>query len=265
MSARLHIKTMYRISMHLAKDGISWLRFYLGKFLSKIASKSKFTKLSFALVKKYFQTVKNLSAKKPFFTFAIIAIILHIIAIVFYISFYKLRNQHYKFGSFAIISTSGSGFNLVTKNKINKQNNHENQNIKKEQKNQETEPQNNQNINSGNVAPNSSASTDSSILTDDAFVSYSIGSSKNPAPHYPKTARERGLYGKVEIITYINPISGKVLKASVLKSSGHKSLDGSALSAISKWTFDIDQALNSSTLKQKNELVIVVPVSFTLI
>ncbi len=261
MSAKLHFKIAYHILMRLLQDCLHRLRLYL----IKIASKSSFVKANFNRCKKYFKKLHRLGSKKPLFTFAVFAVILHIFAIIFYISFYKLRNQHYKFGSLAIISTERSGFNLVGHSPVKK---NQNSNNDKNNKNQKPQKQSNQSTaNNNNATANNTQTTDStsSTIPDDAFVSYSIGSSNNPAPHYPKTARERGLYGKVEIITYINPANGKVFKAEVLKSSGHRSLDGSALSAISKWTFDINHGINPSALKQKNELVIVVPVNFTLI
>ncbi|MEC4747196.1 energy transducer TonB [Methylomicrobium sp. Wu6] len=58
----------------------------------------------------------------------------------------------------------------------------------------------------------------------------------NPAPRYPRDARERGERGKVLVRALINT-DGTVAELSMRKSSGYASLDESALEAVKKWRF----------------------------
>ena len=60
---------------------------------------------------------------------------------------------------------------------------------------------------------------------------------KNPPPIYPRTARRRGLQGKVvlEVFVYKN---GTVRDLRVLTSSGYKILDKAAVKAVKNWLFE---------------------------
>lgn len=58
----------------------------------------------------------------------------------------------------------------------------------------------------------------------------------NPYPEYPEIAINRGWEGKVVLNIHVGA-DGKPITANVLKSSGHKELDDSALKIIKIWTF----------------------------
>lgn len=55
-------------------------------------------------------------------------------------------------------------------------------------------------------------------------------------PGYPAVARQRGLEGTVTLRLKITP-EGEAIEPQIIKSSGHESLDQSALAAAIKWRF----------------------------
>lgn len=55
-------------------------------------------------------------------------------------------------------------------------------------------------------------------------------------PVYPKLARMRGLTGQVRIKSLVSE-SGELISTTIVKSSGHESLDLAALDAANKWKF----------------------------
>lgn len=58
----------------------------------------------------------------------------------------------------------------------------------------------------------------------------------NPPPHYPMTARRRGVEGTVLVRAEV-AASGECLRAELKKSSGAEVLDHAALEAVKKWRF----------------------------
>ncbi len=58
----------------------------------------------------------------------------------------------------------------------------------------------------------------------------------NPFPAYPRFARQRGWQGRVQLNLLISRV-GKVSKIKLLKSSGYKVLDNSAMKTIQQWRF----------------------------
>jgi TonB family protein len=59
----------------------------------------------------------------------------------------------------------------------------------------------------------------------------------SPKPEYPAAARAAGHEGRVVLKVKVSAI-GRVTRASVHRSSGHRSLDESALRTVMKWRFD---------------------------
>ena len=59
---------------------------------------------------------------------------------------------------------------------------------------------------------------------------------RSPAPKYPRSARRRGLEGRVVLLVEINQ-RGEPTRVTVSKSSGHAALDGAAVEALWKWRF----------------------------
>ncbi|MBW1776987.1 MAG: energy transducer TonB [Deltaproteobacteria bacterium] len=60
---------------------------------------------------------------------------------------------------------------------------------------------------------------------------------KNPPPSYPRSARRRGMEGKVLLEVFVSA-QGKPEKIKLLESSGHGVLDRAALSAVRSWIFE---------------------------
>jgi len=58
----------------------------------------------------------------------------------------------------------------------------------------------------------------------------------NPAPLYPKTARDRGIEGKV-LLEVVVKDDGSALNVKLLSSSGSSLLDESAIEAVKNWQF----------------------------
>src|SRR5690606_29952095 len=54
---------------------------------------------------------------------------------------------------------------------------------------------------------------------------------KRPTPQYPRASQRRGEQGRVVVRVLISP-EGRVLEASVQRSSGHERLDNAALKAV---------------------------------
>jgi len=59
-----------------------------------------------------------------------------------------------------------------------------------------------------------------------------------PKPEYRPEWAKQGLTGKGVVLVTIDKQTGKVTGAQMLKSTGSKQLDGSALEAYSRWRFD---------------------------
>ncbi|MBI1991622.1 MAG: energy transducer TonB [Candidatus Omnitrophica bacterium] len=59
---------------------------------------------------------------------------------------------------------------------------------------------------------------------------------QNPAPVYPRLARERGYQGAVVLSVEVLP-SGRCGQLRILESSGHAMLDSAAASAVQRWQF----------------------------
>src|SRR5258708_6107076 len=58
-----------------------------------------------------------------------------------------------------------------------------------------------------------------------------------PQPAYPSEARDRGITGNGVVIEKIDPRTGVVTSASILKSTGQEILDNAALRAFWHWRF----------------------------
>jgi len=81
---------------------------------------------------------------------------------------------------------------------------------------------------------------------------------RNPAPPYPKKAKRRRLEGVVELIVSVST-KGRVLSLKVLKSSGHKSLDKSAVQTVRTWRF-LPAKKNGKVVESD----VIVPIRFRL-
>ena len=73
---------------------------------------------------------------------------------------------------------------------------------------------------------------------DTAMVEYNIGSTQNPAPHYPSIAKRNGWQGTSLICASVDK-TGIVKSAFTCGSSGYAALDSSALETIKTWKFSI--------------------------
>jgi len=71
-------------------------------------------------------------------------------------------------------------------------------------------------------------------------------------PEYPREARDRGLTGRGVVIVKIDPRTGYVTSASMLKSTGQEILDNAALRAFGQWRF-----------KPRTVTTLEIPVQFT--
>jgi len=60
---------------------------------------------------------------------------------------------------------------------------------------------------------------------------------KAPAPVYPIECRAHRITGSGIVLATVNKTKGKVIGARMLKSTGNRVLDGSALEALSQWRF----------------------------
>jgi len=84
------------------------------------------------------------------------------------------------------------------------------------------------------------------------------GAMLNPAPLYPRVARQQGWEGNVVIRALVSP-SGAIASARVASSSGHTSLDGAALSAVEQWRFRPARRKGQAVASQ-----VEVPITFKL-
>ena len=71
-------------------------------------------------------------------------------------------------------------------------------------------------------------------------------------PAYPREARDNGLTGKGVAVVKVDPATGHVTAASMVKSTGHEILDKAALSAFRQWHF-----------RPRNITTFEIPVQFT--
>jgi protein TonB len=76
---------------------------------------------------------------------------------------------------------------------------------------------------------------------------------KAPAPVYPVECRARRITGSGIVLATVNTTTGRVIGARMLKSTGNRLLDGSALEALSQWRF------KPGTVSQ-----VEIPITFTL-
>jgi TonB family protein len=60
---------------------------------------------------------------------------------------------------------------------------------------------------------------------------------KAPAPVYPIECRAHRITGSGIVLATVNTTTGTVIGARMLKSTGNRLLDGSALEALSQWRF----------------------------
>jgi TonB family protein len=74
------------------------------------------------------------------------------------------------------------------------------------------------------------------------------------APHYPRLALRRGITGKVRLTLWVKG-NGKLDKVLIAQSSGHQSLDQSALDAAKRWTFK-DLSKEENQLFKLSKLVV---------
>jgi len=81
----------------------------------------------------------------------------------------------------------------------------------------------------------------------------------NPAPEYPRLARERGLEGIVRLEVQVEQ-DGHPGEVRIEESSGHALLDDSALKAVSHWRFS---PARSGLLRFSSKII--VPIQFTLL
>jgi TonB family protein len=82
---------------------------------------------------------------------------------------------------------------------------------------------------------------------------------KNPAPVYPRMAREQGWEGLVILNVWVG-IDGKTSKISIKQSSGYKILDEAALKTVKKWIF---QPAGIGKLSFRSQVK--VPIRFVLV
>jgi TonB family protein len=74
-----------------------------------------------------------------------------------------------------------------------------------------------------------------------------------PAPIYPLECRARGITGSGIVLATVDKKTGTVIGARMLKSTGNKLLDGSALESLSRWRF------KAGTVSQ-----VQIPINFTM-
>lgn len=81
----------------------------------------------------------------------------------------------------------------------------------------------------------------------------------NPAPYYPKSAKRRGIQGKV-LLSVLVKKDGTAGEVQVSKSSGSGDLDEAALDAVKQWKFI--PAKNKGSIVEAS---VIVPIEFKLI
>ena len=82
--------------------------------------------------------------------------------------------------------------------------------------------------------------------------------SYNPSPRYPRSARQRGWQGVVELLVMVDK-HGRVVTVDIHKSSGFKLLDRSAVKTVKNWRFSPAKSGNKPVDSE-----VVVPVKFNL-
>jgi len=91
-----------------------------------------------------------------------------------------------------------------------------------------------------------------------ALVSASPAYFRNPAPNYPREARERRIEGVVRLQVKVSN-AGEPLSVQVKQTSGSESLDSAALAAVKKWRFRPARLLG-----QEVESEVEIPIRFKL-
>ena len=81
----------------------------------------------------------------------------------------------------------------------------------------------------------------------------------NPAPLYPKTARDRGIEGKI-LLEVVVKEDGSALNVKLLSSSGSSLLDESALEAVKNWQF-----IPAKKFGKFVQAKVIVPIEFKII
>lgn len=81
----------------------------------------------------------------------------------------------------------------------------------------------------------------------------------NPAPHYPRLARKRGIQGKVFLNVTVG-VDGRAKDVSISHSSGSSILDLAALDAVKQWNF-IPAKRSGKTVQAS----VIVPLEFKII
>lgn len=64
-----------------------------------------------------------------------------------------------------------------------------------------------------------------------------MGTAANPRPHYPLSARRRGIEGRVVLRVFVGA-DGRVKSIDIIESSRHAMLDDAAVQALNRWRFD---------------------------
>lgn len=81
----------------------------------------------------------------------------------------------------------------------------------------------------------------------------------NPAPIYPKTARDRGIEGKI-LLEVVVKEDGSALNVKLLSSSGSSLLDESAIDAVKNWQF-----IPAKKFGKFIQAKVIVPIEFKII
>ncbi len=181
--------------------------------------------------------------KQIYIVFGLVAIILHLIVILCY----RVNNRHKLTMDNGLTSLSAKQWNIVSsaQNKVKKT-----YNKIQTLKSKDTKPISKPKEQLAQTSLDNSNEPSS-------FVSYQMGSGKNPHPIYPKVAQARGISGHVDVFVMVNMKDGRVIQANIKTSSGYTLLDNAALDTIKKWTFDVKpNSLQNYSL--------VIPVDFVL-
>ena len=76
------------------------------------------------------------------------------------------------------------------------------------------------------------------VITAICFSAAIAQSTGGPRPKYPYECRARGITGSGIVVLTVDTKTGTVRAARMLKSTGNRLLDGSALEAFSQWRFE---------------------------
>ena len=82
---------------------------------------------------------------------------------------------------------------------------------------------------------------------------------KNPAPLYPKVARDRGIEGKI-LLEVVVKEDGSALNVKLISSSGSSLLDESAIEAVKNWQF-----IPAKKFGKFVQAKVIVPIEFKII